>query len=159
MDHENDVGHLFVRRVGQCIGHVGASDGDFFEVVVTVAGGFRQQQESRLICQGQFSTNIREGLGVRRKTTAERVLQYLALVLFRFPHLYGRVMCGIGRLDQHKGGVVALVDDDIDRVVRRYQIIDGAQHLNHENRGQGLASGESTPPTAQFVSARRTLFR
>ena len=111
MDHENDVGHLFVRRVGQCIGHVGASDGDFFEVVVTVAGGFRQQQESRLICQGQFSTNIREGLGVRRKTTAERVLQYLALVLFRFPHLYGRVMCGIGRLDQHKGGVVALVDD------------------------------------------------
>ena len=67
-------------------------------------------------------------------------------------------MRGVRRLDQHKGGAVALVDDDIDRVIRRNQIIDSAQYLNHENRGQGLASGESTPTTAQFSSARRTLF-
>ena len=65
VDHENDVGHSSVWRCGQRIRHVGAGDGNLFEVVVTVAGGFRQQQKSRLICQVQFSTNVRERFGVR----------------------------------------------------------------------------------------------
>jgi hypothetical protein len=156
-DHENDVGHLS----SGALASVSAMWVRAMAILSRRDCRWRisPAQESRLICQGQFATDVREGLGVRRKTIAERVLQYLALVLFRFPHLYGRVMCGIGRLDQHKGGVVALVDDYIGRVVRRYQIIDGAQHLNHENCGQGLASGESITSTAQFVSARRTLFR
>ena len=144
MDHENDVGDLVVWRGGQRIGHVSASDGDFFEIVVAVAGGFRQQQEPRLIRQSEFSTDVREGFAVRRQT-AERVLQQLALVSFRFPHSYGAVMRGVWRLEQNKGRVIAPMDDDIDRVVRRNQIIDSAQDLNHENRWRSLASGERSP--------------
>ena len=144
MDHENDVGDLVVWGGGQRIGHVSASDRDFFEIVVAVAGGFRQQQEPRLIRQSEFSTNVREGFAVRRQT-ADRVLQHLALVSFRFSHFYGAVMRGVWRLEQNKGGIVAPMDDDINRVVRRNQIIDSAQDLNHENRWRSLASGESSP--------------
>ena len=127
VDHKNHVGRFFVRRGGQCISHVGAGDGDLFEVVSTVAGGFRQQQKSRLISQRRFSTNIRKGFGVRRETAAERILQHLALIRLRLPHYYGRVMRGVRHLDQHEGRVVAFVNDDIDRVVGGNQIIDGAQ--------------------------------
>jgi hypothetical protein len=118
---------FFVRCGGQCIGHVGAGDGDLFEVVATVAGGFRQQQKSRLISQRRFSTNIRKGFGVGRETAAERILQHLALIRLRLPHYYGRVMRGVRHLDQHEGRVVAFVNYDIDRVVGGNQIIDGAQ--------------------------------
>ena len=157
MDHENDVGDLLVWRGGQRIGHVSGSDGDFFEIIAAVAGGFRQQQEPRLIRQSEFSTNVREGFAVRRQT-ADRVLQQFALISFRLAHFYGAVMRGVWRLEQNKGGVVAPMDDDIDRVVRRNQIIDSAQDLNHENRWRGHASEESPPSTAQFMSARRALF-
>ena len=158
MDHENNVGDLVVWGGGQRIGHVSASDGDFFEIVVAVAGGFRQQQEPRLIRQSEFCDKRPREICRPAREPADRVLQHLALVSFWFSHFYGAVMRGVWRLEQNKGGIVAPMDDDIDRVVRRNQIIDSAQDLNHENRWRSLASGKSPPSTAQFMSARRALF-
>jgi len=68
------------------------------------------QVEPRLIPQSEFSTDFREGSAVRRKT-ANRILQQLALVSFRFRHFYGAVTRGVWHLEQNKGRVVALVDD------------------------------------------------
>jgi hypothetical protein len=50
------------------------------------------------------SPDVREGFAVRRQT-ADRVLQQLARVSFRFPHFYRAVMRGVWCLERNKGGV------------------------------------------------------